>query len=64
MKTLSVGLKQLAEVMPITYANEALSAVMLKGVTLDGLWGNLLFLSGFALLMLLVAAFTLRQEKV
>ena len=43
---------------------EALSAVMLKGATFDGLWGNLLFLSGFALLMLLVAAFTLRQEKI
>lgn len=64
VKTLPVGLKQLAEVLPITHANEALSDVMLKGAALDGLWGNLLFLSGFALLMLLIAAFTLRQEKI
>jgi ABC-2 type transport system permease protein len=64
VKTLPVGLKQVAEFLPITHANDALSAVMLKGAPLGDLWGNLLFLSGFALLMLLVAAFTLRQEKI
>lgn len=63
VKMLPVGLKQLAEVMPITHANEAFSDVMLKGATLDGLWGNLLFLSGYVFLMLLITAFTLRQEK-
>ncbi len=64
VKTLPVGLKQVAEILPITHANDALSAVMLKGATLSDLWGHLLFLSGFALLMLLVTAFTLRQEKI
>ena len=64
VKTLPVGLKQVAEVLPITHANDALSAVMLKGATLGDLWGQLLFLSGFALLMLWLSAFTLRQEKI
>jgi ABC-2 type transport system permease protein len=63
VKTLPAGLEQLAEILPLTHANAALSAVMLKGATLGDLWGDLLFLGVFALLMLLVAAFTLRQEK-
>jgi hypothetical protein len=33
------------------------------GATLRDLWGDLLFLGVFALLMLVVAGFTLRQEK-
>ncbi len=64
VKTLPVGLKQLAEVLPLTHANDALSAVMLKGAQFSDVWGDLLFLGGFALLMLVLAAFTLRQEKV
>lgn len=63
VKTLPAGLRQLAEVLPLTHANSALSAVMLKDATLSDLWGDLLFLGVFALLMLLMAAFTLRQEK-
>ena len=59
-----MGLKQLAEVMPLTHANYALSAVMLKGAQLANMWGDLLFLGGFVLLMLLLAALTLRQESV
>ena len=52
VKTLPAGLQQLAEIMPLTHANAALSAVMLKGATLGDLWGDLLFLGVFALLML------------
>jgi ABC-2 type transport system permease protein len=63
VKTLPAGLQQLAEVLPLTHANAALSAVMLKGATLGDLWGDLLFLGVFAVLMLLAAAFTLRREK-
>ena len=63
VKTLPAGLQQLALVMPLTHANAALSAVMLKGATISDLWGDLLFLAVFAVLMLLVAALTLRQEK-
>jgi ABC-2 type transport system permease protein len=64
VKTLPTGLKQLAEVLPLTHANDALSAVMLKGASLSAMWGDLAYLGGFALLMLIVAAFTLRQERV
>lgn len=63
VKTLLAGLQQLAEIMPLTHANAALSAVMLKGATVGDMWGDLLFLGVFALLMLLVAALTLRQER-
>jgi ABC-2 type transport system permease protein len=63
IKTLPAGLKQLAELLPLTHANDALSAVMLKGATLGDLWGDLAFLGGFAVLMLILAAFTLRQER-
>jgi ABC-2 type transport system permease protein len=63
VKTLPAGLKQLAAVLPLTHADDAVSAVMLKGAAVADLWGDLAFLGGFALLMLLVAAFTLRQER-
>jgi ABC-2 type transport system permease protein len=63
VRTLPGGLQQLAEIMPLTHANAALSALMIKGATISDLSGDLLFLGVFALLMLLVAAFTLRQEK-
>lgn len=62
--TLPVVLKQLAYVMPLTYANRALQDVMLKGFTLDAIWGELAFLLGFAVLMVLGSAFSLRQERV
>ena len=50
--------------LPLTYANVALQGVMLKGFGVADILGDLLFLIGFALLMVLLAAFSLRQEKV
>ena len=64
VKTLPVVLYQLAYVMPLTYANFALQDVMLKGFGARDILGDLVFLVGFALLMVLLAAFSLRQEKV
>jgi ABC-2 type transport system permease protein len=61
--TLPIVLKQAAYVMPITYANFALRDVMLKGFTIDQIWGDLAFLVGFALLMVIGAALSLRQER-
>lgn len=64
VKTLPVVLYQLANVLPLTYANVALQGVMLKRFGVADILGDLLFLIGFALLMVLLAAFSLRQEKV
>src|SRR5690348_11414442 len=64
VKTLPIILKQLAYVFPLTYANFALKDVMLKGFGAGDVWPDLVFLVGFALAMVLLAAFTLRQERV
>ena len=64
VKTLPIILKQLAYVFPLTYANFALKDVMLKGFGFGDVWPDLVFLAGFALAMVLLAAFTLRQERV
>jgi ABC-2 type transport system permease protein len=64
VQTLPVVLKQLAYIMPLTYANIALKDIMLKGLGLGDVWPNLLFLLGFATLMILMAALSLRQERV
>jgi ABC-2 type transport system permease protein len=55
-------LKQLAYAMPLTYANFALTDVMLKGFGLDRIWPELMVLVAFALLMVLAAARSLRGE--
>jgi ABC-2 type transport system permease protein len=63
VNTLPVVLKQLAYIMPLTWANFALKDVMLKGLGLVDIWPDLLFLAGFATLMVIVSAFSLRQER-
>jgi ABC-2 type transport system permease protein len=62
--TLPVVIKQIAYAMPLTYANFALRDVMLKGMDMDGIWPDLAFLGGFAVLMVIAAALSLRQERV
>jgi ABC-2 type transport system permease protein len=64
VQTLPVVLKQLAYVMPLTYANIALKDIMLKGFGFNQVWPELLFLVGFAALMVLAAALSLRNERV
>ena len=63
MATLPPVLKQLAYAMPLTYANFALTDVMLKGFGLDRIWPELLVLVAFAALMVVAAARSLRGER-
>ena len=64
VSALPVVLKQLAYVFPVTYANFALKDIMLKGYGFDRIWGDLVFLVGFAAVMVAAAALSLRQERV
>jgi len=64
VKTLPVVLKQLAYAFPLTYANFALKDVMLRGYGLGDIWPDLVFLAGFAVLMVVLAALSLRQDRV
>lgn len=64
VSTLPVVLKQLAYIMPLTYADFALKNVMLRGFGFGDIWPDLLFLAGFAVLMVLAAAFSLRQDAI
>lgn len=61
--TLPIVIKQIAYALPLTYANFALRDVMLKGLELDAIWPDLVFLGGFALLMVVAASLSLRAEK-
>ena len=61
--TLPPVLKQIAYVMPLTYANFALKDVMLKGFGLADVWPYLAVLVAFAALMVVAAALSLRQER-
>ncbi len=62
VETLPRPLRWLAQVLPLTWANDALRSVMLRGRGLDDLTLHLAVLVGFALLMLLLAMTTLRRE--
>ncbi|MGH2515270.1 MAG: ABC transporter permease [Ktedonobacterales bacterium] len=64
VRTLPIVLKQLAYVFPLTYANSALQGVMLKNFGLGDIWPDLVFVAGFAAVMVLAAALSLRQERV
>jgi ABC-2 type transport system permease protein len=64
VNTLPVVLKQIAYVLPLTYANFALKDIMLRGFSIDQISGDLAFLAGFAILVVLGAAFSLRNEQV
>jgi ABC-2 type transport system permease protein len=63
VQTLPVVLKQAAYVMPLTYANFALKDVMLRGQGLETIWPDLLFLAGFAVAMVILAAISLRRQR-
>jgi ABC-2 type transport system permease protein len=55
-------LQPLARVMPLTYANQALREVMIKGQGLGTILGELLILSAFAVLMIALGALAVRRE--
>lgn len=60
--SLPAPLRWLAHLMPLTYANEALRDVMIRGDQLGSLWVETVVLVGFAVLMVLLAASTLRRD--
>ncbi len=62
VNTLPVVLKQIAYIMPLTWANFGLKDVMLKGKGLETIWPDLLVLVGFAALMVILGTFTVRRE--
>lgn len=62
--TLPVVLKQLAYVLPLTYANFALKDVMIRGLGIVDIWRDLAVLVAFAVLMIVASALSLRQERV
>jgi len=63
VSSLPVVLKQIAYVLPLTWANFGLRDVMLKGKGLETIWPDLVVLVGFAALMVVLAALTIRRES-
>ena len=61
--TLPPVLKQIAYALPLTYANFALQGIMLKGYDFEQVFGDLAVLVAFAALMVVVAALSLRQDR-
>lgn len=57
-------LQPVSRVMPLTYANEALRDVMIKGESLLDVWGLVLILIGYAVLFVLLAARTAGRAKI
>jgi ABC-2 type transport system permease protein len=57
-------LQPFSRLMPLTYANEALRNVMIKGDTLLDVGGSLLILVGFAVLFVLLASRTAGRAKI
>lgn len=55
-------LRPLSYILPLTYSSEALRAVMLKGASLMQILPDLLFLSGFFILMFTAVTLMLRKE--
>jgi ABC-2 type transport system permease protein len=63
VSTLPIVLKQIAYVLPLTWANFGLTDVMLRGKGLETIWPDLLVLAGFATLMVILGALTIRRES-
>jgi ABC-2 type transport system permease protein len=57
-------LQPLSRVMPMTYANQALRDVMIKGQGIGDIWQEILILSGFAALAVILATLAVRREVV
>ena len=55
-------LRPLSYILPLTYANDALRGVMLKGDDFIGIGGQLSALLIFALLMVMLSALTMRRQ--
>jgi len=64
VKDLPAVLQPLAYIMPLTYANNALRDVMIKGFGLVEVWTQLAMMGVLAVAMLILAAMTIRREVV
>jgi len=64
VEDLPTYLQPLAQMMPLTYANQALRDIMLKGWGLSEIWPNLVILLGFIALFIVVGALMTRREVV
>lgn len=62
VETMPVVLRYVAYLMPLTYANQALKNVMIKGFGLWQLWPQFAALGGFALAMVGLSVLTLRRQ--
>ncbi|HEU5368517.1 MAG TPA: ABC transporter permease [Ktedonobacterales bacterium] len=62
VNSLPVVLKQIAYVMPLTWANFGLKDIMLKGKGLETIWPDLVVLVVFAALMVVLSTFIVRRE--
>lgn len=62
VETMPVVLRYVAYLMPLTYANQALRNVMIKGFGLWQLWPQFAALGGFALAMVGLSVLTLRRQ--
>lgn len=63
IKAMPGWLQPLAWLMPLTYANEALRDVMIKGFDLSGIWVDVLALIAFAAGFVVLAAQTVRRQQ-
>jgi ABC-2 type transport system permease protein len=62
LDTMPEILQWFGRLMPITYANQALRAVMIRGDGLQAIVPHLTVLAAFAIAMILLSATTLRRE--
>ncbi len=62
VSTLPDYLQALSYMMPLTYANDALLGIMVRGSGLGQIWGDLAVLLAFAALMVVLSALTLSKQ--
>ncbi|MCX5975620.1 MAG: ABC transporter permease [Coprothermobacterota bacterium] len=61
LQQMAPALRWIAQAMPMTYAIQALKAVMVRGQGLAAIWPQLLALLGFTILFFLLAALSVRK---
>jgi ABC-2 type transport system permease protein len=62
ISTLPDYLQALSYIMPLTYANDALQGIMVRGVGLGDVWFDLLALAAFAVAMVALSTLTINKQ--
>jgi ABC-2 type transport system permease protein len=62
VSTLPDYLQALSYIMPLTYVNDALQGIMVRGYGLGAVWFDLAVLLAFAILMVVLSALTLNKQ--